>query len=57
MGRLVDHDLTIEDLGAAIWALNVAPRFGVEFFWSEVAMATKRKRKRLDPRRTGRARR
>ncbi len=35
MGALVSHDLTVEDLGAAMWALDIAPRFGLVFHWSD----------------------
>jgi hypothetical protein len=35
MGALVSHDLTIEDLGMAMWALDIAPRFGLVFHWSD----------------------
>jgi hypothetical protein len=34
MGKLVSLDLTVEDLGAAMWALAIAPRFGLTFRWS-----------------------
>jgi hypothetical protein len=35
MGALVSHDLTVEDLGMAMWALDIASRFGLVFHWSD----------------------
>jgi hypothetical protein len=31
----VSHNLTVEDLGVAMWALDAAPRFGLTFHWSD----------------------
>jgi len=35
MAQIVSHSLTVEDLGVAIWALDIAPRFGLVFHWSD----------------------
>jgi hypothetical protein len=35
MGVTIDHSLTLEDLGVAMWALDIAPRFGLTFHWSD----------------------
>jgi hypothetical protein len=35
MGKIIDHDLTAEDLGIVLGTLEIAPRFGLAFHWSD----------------------
>jgi hypothetical protein len=35
MSGLIDHTLTVQDIGVALWALERAPRLGLSFHWSE----------------------